>query len=93
MRHFGLGARGRDILECLPCPRQNGRRASYSFESPEDHIAVVRIIFDQSGKPPRLLRGDHGRPGTAEGIEDDGAAPAAILDRVGHEADAFDGRV
>ena len=63
------------------------------FEPPEDHIAVGRIIFDQAGKPPRLLRGDHGRPGTAEGIEDDGAAPAVVLDRIGHEVDGFDGRV
>src|SRR6202035_897367 len=61
--------------------------------SPEDHIAVVRIIFDQSGKPPRLLRGDHGRPGTAERIEDDGAASAAVPDGVGHEVDWLDRRV
>ena len=84
MRGFGLGACSRDILKCLPGPRQNGGRAGHSFEPPEDHIAVSRITFDQAAKPPRLLRGDHGRPGTAEGIEDDGPAPAAVLDRIGH---------
>jgi hypothetical protein len=55
----------------------------------EDHIAVGRIIFDQSGKAPRLLGGDHGRPGTAERIEDDGTASAAVLDRVRHEVDGL----
>jgi len=93
MRGFGLGACGRDILTCLPGPRQNGGRAGHSFEPPEGHIAVGRIIFDQAAKPPRFLRGDHGRPGTAEGIEDDAPAPAAVLDRIGHEVDGFDGRV
>jgi hypothetical protein len=44
MRGFGLGARGRDVLKCLPGPRQNGGRAGHSFEPPEDHIAVGRII-------------------------------------------------
>ena len=92
-RGFGLGAYRCHILKCLPGPRQNGGRAGHSFESPEDHIAVGRIIFDQSGKPPRLLRGDHGRPGTDERIEDDGAAPAAVPDGVGHEVDWLDRRV
>jgi hypothetical protein len=52
MRNFGLGARGRGVLKCLPGPCQNGGRAGCCFEPPEDHIAVGRIIFDQSGKPP-----------------------------------------
>src|SRR5207249_2928901 len=49
MRGFGLGAGGRDVLKCLPGPRQNGGRAGRSFEPPEDHIAVVWIIFDETG--------------------------------------------
>ena len=90
MRGFGLGGRGR-VLKCLPGPRQNGGRAGHSFEPPEDHIAVGRVIFDQPGKPPRrLLRGDHRRPGTAERIENDGTTSAAIFDRVRNEVDGLD---
>jgi hypothetical protein len=46
MRGFGPGACGRDILKCLPGPRQNGGRAGRSFEPPQDHIAVGRVIFE-----------------------------------------------
>ena len=93
MRGFRLGARRRDVLKALPGPCQNGGRARCCFEPPKDHIAVGRIIFDQPGKPPRLLRGDHCRPGTAERIKDDGRASAAVLDRVSHEVDGLDRRV
>jgi hypothetical protein len=62
-------------------------------------LGSQKSIVGQKGLPRlssgeiTVLRGDHGRPGTAEGIEDDGAAPAAVLDRVGHEVDGFDGRM
>jgi hypothetical protein len=90
MQAFRLGSRRRDILKCLPGSRQNGAGACYGLEPPQDHIAVGRIIFNQAGAPPRLLCGDHGRAGTAEWIEHNGAASAAILDRVGHEVDRLD---
>ena len=88
-----MGARGRDVLKALPGPCQDGGSARHGLESSDDHIAVSWIIFDQAGKPPRLLGGDQGRPRTAERIKHDIAAATSVLDRIGYEIRWLDGWV
>ena len=66
-------------------PGKPCRLAGVLLPAPDDDVAIKRVALDGPAMASGLLGGDDRRAGAGKRIEDDGAAPGHVRNRIGDE--------